>query len=285
VPNIYTILNPLKPRSKKQVPALIIASFLCVFWFITFLASKEHQLGKCKAWNGQFYENVPCNWDVHPVYGTPVFKVTAENIPIFNLKKINADGNTVFFDPVERKPRVYFYKSPSRGIEFYNAKGIHPQFGEELKPVTKEIIEEFLKDYSENGTKKATIPPKQERPSSNINPTDKPATTNNSNVSQLSSEQEKELIDIAYNHFTISIRDKAAKELIKKSKRQEVIINLAYNHFTISIRNEAAEKLIEKSDDKAVIRKLAKEHFTISIRDKAAQKLMNWHSIANNYFH
>ncbi|MCL2289316.1 MAG: hypothetical protein FWC34_01225 [Bacteroidetes bacterium] len=106
----------------------------------------------------------------------------------------------------------------------------------------------------------------------------------NSLTDELTKEEEAELIDIAYNHSTYSIRDKAAKELIKKTKKQDIIIKLAYNHSTYSIRDEAANKLIEKSDDKDVIRNLSKKHSTYSIRDKAAVKLMNWHSTANNYF-
>ena len=111
------------------------------------------------------------------------------------------------------------------------------------------------------------------------------AIINKEPVSLLSSEQEKDLIEIAYNHGSISIRNEAAKELIKKSRKQDIIIEIAYNHGSIFIQNKAAELLIEKSDDKNVIRKLANEYARISIRNEAAKRLMNWHSNVNNYFH
>jgi len=143
LPEVKAILNPLKNSSQKQKPALILVGFLCVIFFLTFVASRKHQLGKCMAWNGNSYENVPCNWEYHQKHGTPVYTITKDNVSIFTMEKIKANRSTIFFGPVEGEPIIYYYETRQE-IEFYNSKGIHPLYGEELKPVTKEIVEKFL---------------------------------------------------------------------------------------------------------------------------------------------
>lgn len=149
LPNIYKIFNPLKPLSKKQIPALIIVCFLCILWFITYLSVKNHNFdaqGRSltyKAWAVDHYENIASNCSVHPVYGTPAIKVTSENLSTFSLRKIEVDDNTVFFNPVDGTPHIYYYIMGSK-VDFFNSKGIHPQYGEELKPVTKDFVKNYF---------------------------------------------------------------------------------------------------------------------------------------------
>ena len=61
--------------------------------------------------------------------------------------KITPDENTRFFNN-KGKPVVYYFQRGTNGtsVEFFNKKGHHPQFGVELLPVDKEVVEEFLKD-------------------------------------------------------------------------------------------------------------------------------------------
>jgi hypothetical protein len=149
LPNIFKIINPIIPLSKKQIPAMIIVLFLCILWFITYLAVKDHNFdaqGRSltyKAWAVDHYENVSGHYSVHPIYGTPVIKVTSDNLSIFSIKKIEVDDNTVFFNPIDGSPLVYYYTIGSK-VDFFNSKGIHPQYGEELKPVTQYFIKNYF---------------------------------------------------------------------------------------------------------------------------------------------
>jgi len=148
-PNIIKMLNPFRPHSKKQIPALIIVCFLCILWFITYLSEKGHNFNadgeslSSMAWAVDHYEEIKGNFSVHPVYGTKVIKVTPENFSIFNLKKIEVDDDTIFFNPYDGTPQVYYYVLGSK-VDFFNSKGIHPQYGEELKPVTQDFIKNYF---------------------------------------------------------------------------------------------------------------------------------------------
>jgi len=150
IPSINRIFNPFQSHSKKQISALIIVCFLCVLWFITYLAEKDNNFdaqGRSltyKAWAADHYEDVAGNYSVHPVYGTPAIKVTPENISTFSLRKIEVDNNTVFFNPVDGTPLIYYYIMGDK-VDFFNSNGRHPQYGEELLPVTTDFVKKYLK--------------------------------------------------------------------------------------------------------------------------------------------
>ena len=149
LPCIFKVFNPIKPRSKKILPAFIIVCFFCSLWFITYLGKKDIKFDAKgnslygMAWAGDHYEEVEKHFEVHPVYGTPVYKVTRENLSSFSLKKIEVNENTVFFSPVDGTPLVYYYIMGSK-FEFFNSKGRHPRYGEELSPVTPDIIKYYF---------------------------------------------------------------------------------------------------------------------------------------------
>jgi len=149
LPSIKDLFNPLKPFSKKRIPAIIFVCFLSVLWFITHLSVKDQNfdaLGRgltSKAWAIDHYEDVASHYTVHPIYGTPAIKVTPDNISVFSLRKIEIDDNTVFFSPVDGTPLIYYYTMGSK-VEFFNSKGRHPQYGEELLPVTPDFIKSYF---------------------------------------------------------------------------------------------------------------------------------------------
>jgi len=149
LPCILKVFNPLMPRSKKILPAFIIVCFLCTLWYITYLGQKDIKFDARgnslygMAWAGDHYEEVERHFDVHPVYGTPVYEVTPYNLSSFSLKKIKVNEDTVFFSSVDGTPFVYYYNMGSK-FEFFNSKGRHPQYGEELLPVTPDIIKNYF---------------------------------------------------------------------------------------------------------------------------------------------
>src|SRR6266508_6151162 len=50
-------------------------------------------------------------------------------------------ANPVFFDSGTGRPIVWFYKNKNGEIELFNLMGFHPETGDELEPVSKEIVE------------------------------------------------------------------------------------------------------------------------------------------------
>jgi len=62
LPSIYKLFNPLKPLSKKRIPAFIIVCFFCFLWFITYLSVKGQYFDRegkglvKKAWAIDHYE-------------------------------------------------------------------------------------------------------------------------------------------------------------------------------------------------------------------------------------
>ena len=49
--------------------------------------------------------------------------------------------NPEFFDRGTGRPIVWFYKNKTNEIELFNLMGFHPETGDELEPVSKEIVE------------------------------------------------------------------------------------------------------------------------------------------------
>ena len=45
-----------------------------------------------------------------------------------------------FFDTLSGQPRVWYFRGADGAIELYSQPGHHPAFGDELRPVTKEIV-------------------------------------------------------------------------------------------------------------------------------------------------
>ena len=59
------------------------------------------------------------------------------------------DVKPTFFDPVSGEPVVWFAKDSAGHIELFDLMGFHPQSGEELKPVDREIVSEWSKQSSQ----------------------------------------------------------------------------------------------------------------------------------------
>lgn len=49
----------------------------------------------------------------------------------------------VFFEPRTGEPVVWYYRSKGNGIEIFDLMGFHPETGEELVPVDKQVVEDW----------------------------------------------------------------------------------------------------------------------------------------------
>ena len=60
------------------------------------------------------------------------------------------DSNPTFFDPRTGEPIVWYYRSKDNKIELFDLMGFEPDTGEELLPVTKEVVGEWKIQKREN---------------------------------------------------------------------------------------------------------------------------------------
>jgi hypothetical protein len=93
------------------------------------------------------------HWGEHPgidpTTGRPCREVTRELADrLIELTKVPGRGpqriasdNPTFFDPRSGEPSVWYSKDKQGTIEIFDLMGFHPETGEELQPVTREIVE------------------------------------------------------------------------------------------------------------------------------------------------
>ena len=55
------------------------------------------------------------------------------------LTKVDPAG-AAWFNPYTGKPQLWYYRFPDGELEFYNKPGMHPQTGDPLSPVTRELF-------------------------------------------------------------------------------------------------------------------------------------------------
>ena|ERR1700722_3670931 len=94
---------------------------------------------------------------IDPSTGLPCRPVTPEMLERLqkyaagNRPQAIATSNPVFFDPRSGEPIVWYYKDKENNIEIFDLMGFHPDTGEELLPVTKEVAEKWKKQAEEKG--------------------------------------------------------------------------------------------------------------------------------------
>jgi hypothetical protein len=61
------------------------------------------------------------------------------------------------FDPITGEARIWIYRADAGEYEFYDRPGYHPQTGEALKVVTREVLEDWRKLQAERAKKKCYV--------------------------------------------------------------------------------------------------------------------------------
>jgi hypothetical protein len=62
--------------------------------------------------------------------------------------QVVTDSDPAFFDPVSGEPIVWYTKADAGRVELFDLMGFHPRTGEELKPVDRQIVDEWRKQSS-----------------------------------------------------------------------------------------------------------------------------------------
>lgn len=138
------------------IAALLIGHSL-VLWYGTrdHYFDRRGQAIKCYVLgrNGQVsYGEQP---GTDPVTGRPCRPVTAEMLE--RLKQYEAgkrpelvtEANPVFFDPRSGEPIIWYSRTKDNKIDIFDLMGFHPDTGEELLPITREIANEWKKQQLE----------------------------------------------------------------------------------------------------------------------------------------
>ncbi|MBL0738061.1 hypothetical protein JI750_14260 [Flavobacterium sp. GN10] len=116
----------------------IIVAFSAGLVMLIYLAFFQKQ---CMQWSGEHYEKVSCDLEVN---GLASFNVVEPfDKTVFDLKKINVCDTTAFFD--KNGEAIVWYGKTANGIDFFNGHGRHPENNSSLKPVTRYILNKYVK--------------------------------------------------------------------------------------------------------------------------------------------
>jgi TPR repeat protein len=66
-----------------------------------------------------------------------------------------------FFDPRTGEPAVWYYKDKNGDIQLFDLMGFHPETGEELQPITKDVVAEWKTQQADRKARAAQRPPQR----------------------------------------------------------------------------------------------------------------------------
>ncbi|MDQ6530089.1 hypothetical protein [Flavobacterium sp. LHD-85] len=116
----------------------LIAAFSAGLMMLIYLTFFQKQ---CMQWSVDHYEKVSCDLEVS---GLASFNVVEPfDKTVFDLKKINVCDTTAFFD--KNGEAIVWYGKTANGIDFFNGHGRHPENNSSLKPVTRYILNKYVK--------------------------------------------------------------------------------------------------------------------------------------------
>lgn len=131
-PVLYLKPKTFKPFFSKKLAliSLLFVSVTGVSSYIGFKAAEE----KCMAWNEDHYVEVKC---------TGVEGETKLNpVVLQEFRKIEVSDTTTFFK--NGSPSVWYDKSNNQ-LEYFSSPGIHPENGKTLRPITKYMIDKYVR--------------------------------------------------------------------------------------------------------------------------------------------
>ncbi|UTN04058.1 hypothetical protein L0669_22370 [Flavobacterium bizetiae] len=128
--------NKFNQRIKNAI--LGVTLVLCIGFGIIFFAFPKKQ---CMQWSVDHYELVDCDLKIE---GFGAYnKIELLDPTLVNLKKIAVCDTTTYFD--KNGIAVIWYGRTANGVDFFNAHGRHPENSSPLKPVTKYILNKYVR--------------------------------------------------------------------------------------------------------------------------------------------
>jgi hypothetical protein len=159
---------------KRRTGYTIVAGYICIFYFTMFFMTKEQKFDFTTGEAIKYYAVTPEGiryFDApgyDPKYGIPLKPVdqgVARSETFNRLPPKKLDEPQQFFDYATKEPLVWYYEAPDGTLEFFDQPGFHPKYGQELKPITPEIVSKYDNRVK---TTKHMGPPKIEGPQNKI---------------------------------------------------------------------------------------------------------------------
>lgn len=135
-----------RPESNKNFKKKIAIGFLALIGLTSIGYTAKNIIApepQCMQWQKNHYKVVDCNGNGENQQGLlNQFDIIPFDEHQSKLIKIVVSDTTTFFK--NGKP-LYWYCKVDSEPEFFNTHGIHPETGKALKPVSKYIIEKYIK--------------------------------------------------------------------------------------------------------------------------------------------
>jgi len=159
-PSIFS-LNSKKRKLGFGIMGLIFILIFFGAYFVNrnFIFDSDGSPKKCIAWNPIdkcYDDDIPCNWKVHPKYGTEVIlcskKMIMMNSAVKNrlgrFRRITPNRNLRFFTP-DGSPLIWYYQRNDGKLELFDNMGVHPQLQVALMPINRNIATLIIKYLEE----------------------------------------------------------------------------------------------------------------------------------------
>jgi len=135
---------------KRRTGYSILAGYMILFYASMFFLTKDQKFDFSTGKATKYYANTPEGkryFDApgfDPKYGIPL-KPVDPNIArsdAFNTRPPQKlEDPKQFFDVATSEPVVWYYENADGKLEFFDQPGFHPKYGDELKPVTPQIVQ------------------------------------------------------------------------------------------------------------------------------------------------
>lgn len=137
--DIKTFTNTIGDKTKfTPLKYLGAATVVCLISLIIYLALPEKQ---CMQWSNDHYEIVDCDLKIEGI--GMANKIELLDKSLVNLKKVNVCDTTTCFD--KNGQAIIWYGKTANGIDFFDGHGRHPESNSPLRPVTRYILNKYVK--------------------------------------------------------------------------------------------------------------------------------------------
>lgn len=135
---VATFVATRKPTKSRIIKYSVVAAVSAGLAIMIYFAFFQKQ---CMQWSSDHYEKVSCDLEVN---GLGSFNVVEPfDKTVFDLKKIKVCDTTAFFNT--NGEAIVWYGKTANGIDFFNGHGRHPENNSPLKPVTRYILNKYVK--------------------------------------------------------------------------------------------------------------------------------------------
>lgn len=116
-------------KAKLFVFGFIILILISGFYYKILIGGEN-----CIVWKVDHYEVIDCKNQ----FSEPI----SEGLDIKKFKKLTVSDTTTFF--INGKPIIWYGKSKTGELEYFNSRGVHPITRKDLKPITEYIINKYI---------------------------------------------------------------------------------------------------------------------------------------------